>query len=371
MIKNIIFDMGNVILTYDPMLVLQVYAPEANDIPVLRREIQESKEWQQLDQGTITYEQAQQQILSRLPQRLHSAAVQILERWQDYMLPLQESLQLVRELKELGYGIYLLSNASVRFHEYEQKVEAFRYFDGKLISADVLLLKPQREIYEKLFETFQLNPEECFFIDDMEANVQGSIAAGMPAYQYDGNMEKLRLALAAQGIPVRTENTLEFLPVTTQEQREELAALAHEIWNQHFVPIIGQAQVDYMLEQFQSYPALTRQIQQDGYEYYFFHYNGENVGYVGIHPEADRLFLSKLYLKRAYRGRRLASQAFDFLCQYCKERGLSKIWLTVNKDNANTIQVYKNVGFTVVKAQVASIGNGFVMDDYVMEKEVL
>lgn len=370
MIKNIVFDMGNVILNYDPMLVLQACVDSPEDIPLVQKEIQNSRDWQDLDRGTITYDQAREHIHSRLPQRLHAAADQVLDRWQDYMLPLEESLELVKELKGLGYSIYLLSNASLRFYDYEQRVEAFRYFDGKLISADVLLLKPEPAIYQKLFDTFHLVPEECFFIDDMEVNVQGSIAMGMPAYQYDGNMEKLRLALAAQGVPVRTENTLSFVPVQEDSQVKELAGLAHEIWNQHFVPIIGQGQVDYMIEKFQSYPAMTHQLQEEGYEYYFFHYNGKNIGYVGIRPEENSLFLSKLYLKKAYRGRKLASRAFRFLEDLCRERGLSKIWLTVNKYNHDTIAVYKKIGFTVARAQVSDIGNGFVMDDYVMEKQV-
>lgn len=121
----------------------------------------------------------------------------------------------------------------------------------------------------------------------------------------------------------------------TDGQIREIADLAKIIWNEHFTPIIGKNQVDYMVEKFQSYPALSEQI-SDGYEYYQIFDNGEFCGYTGIHPGEDgRLFLSKLYIKKEYRGRHLATQAFSFLKNMCRERGYSAIWLTCNKHNDN------------------------------------
>lgn len=156
----------------------------------------------------------------------------------------------------------------------------------------------------------------------------------------------------------------------TDRQVREIADLAKIIWNEHFTPIIGKDQVDYMIEKFQSYPALREQI-EDGYEYYQLFDDGEFCGYTGIHPGGDnRLFLSKLYIKKECRGRHLATQAFLFLENLCRERGYSAIWLTCNKYNDNTLCVYRHLGFRTIDTQAADIGGGFIMDDYIMEYKI-
>lgn len=94
------------------------------------------------------------------------------------------------------------------------------------------------------------------------------------------------------------------------------------------------------------------------------------MGYTGIHPEDGKLFLSKLYLRKECRGLGLASQAFAFLEDYCRAHGLSAIWLTVNRHNDHSVQVYEHKGFVTVREQAADIGHGYVMDDFVMEKQV-
>lgn len=161
-------------------------------------------------------------------------------------------------------------------------------------------------------------------------------------------------------------NTLNIQQAATDSEIYEIAALAEEIWHQHFTPIIGEAQVNYMVDKFQSYPALKAQIDQDDYEYYQIRSSHTLAGYIGIHPEADALFLSKLYIKKDCRGQHLATEALNFLIGLCKERGLKKIWLTCNKHNDNTLAVYDHLGFVITDEQVADIGNGFVMDDYIL-----
>lgn len=160
---------------------------------------------------------------------------------------------------------------------------------------------------------------------------------------------------------------LEVRKAETDTQVREIADLAKVIWNEHFTPIIGKDQVDYMVEKFQSYPALKEQI-SEGYEYYQIFSGGEFCGYTGIRPgEDNRLFLSKLYLKKESRGHHLATGAFSFLKEICRERGYSAIWLTCNKHNDNSLGVYRHFGFEIVDTQEADIGGGFIMDDYIME----
>lgn len=151
---------------------------------------------------------------------------------------------------------------------------------------------------------------------------------------------------------------------------QEIATLANNIWHEHFTPIIGLDQVEYMVDKFQSFSALKEQI-EGGYEYYRIYDGEEFCGYCGIHPgEDERLFLSKLYLKKEARGRHLATQAFKFLRKLCLERNLSAIWLTCNKHNDGSLAVYRHLGFETIDTQEADIGNGFIMDDYIMEYRI-
>ena len=157
--------------------------------------------------------------------------------------------------------------------------------------------------------------------------------------------------------------------VLTKTQIETVARLAHEIWNQHFIPIIGKAQVDYMLEKFQSKRAISEQI-ESGYSYYLLKADSDHVGYMGICPKEDELFLSKLYIRASQRGKGFGREAIGFLEDLARERGLSKITLTVNKNNTDSIKAYEEFGFTNLGVFVQDIGGGFVMDDYKMEKVV-
>ena len=161
-------------------------------------------------------------------------------------------------------------------------------------------------------------------------------------------------------------NNINIIPVKTDKEICDVATLANEIWHQHFIPIIGEAQVEYMVDKFQSYPAISKQIHEDGYEYFRIYLGDIFAGYTGVHAEEDALFLSKLYIKENCRGNRLATHALNYLIQICKERGLKKIWLTCNKYNNNTLAVYNHLGFKITDEQVADIGNGFVMDDYIL-----
>ena len=157
--------------------------------------------------------------------------------------------------------------------------------------------------------------------------------------------------------------------VLTKTQIETVARLAHEIWNQHFIPIIGKAQVDYMLEKFQSKKAISEQI-EEGYSYYLLKAEGDYIGYTGICPREDELFLSKLYIRASQRDKGFGRKAIEFLEDLAREKGLSKITLTVNKNNTDSIKAYEEFGFTNLGIFVQDIGNGFVMDDYKMEKVV-
>lgn len=162
---------------------------------------------------------------------------------------------------------------------------------------------------------------------------------------------------------------LKLISVTDMKLISSLSKIADEIWHEHFVPIIGEAQVDYMLEKFLSPNALKKQI-DEGYEYFLISYEEALVGFTGIHVEKRSMFLSKLYVHKNFRGKRISTWVFQQLVKICKEKNLDKIWLTCNRYNSNTLAVYDHLGFKIVREEAADIGNGFVMDDYILEYEI-
>lgn len=162
-----------------------------------------------------------------------------------------------------------------------------------------------------------------------------------------------------------------FKRVESREEVAVVARLAQEIWREHYEPIIGSAQVEYMLAKFQSEAAVTEQL-GELYEYYLVVHRGEYVGYLAVVPDAvaRTLFLSKLYVRKSNRGGGLGRDALQFVEGLCRERGINRIWLTVNRHNARSVAWYARMGFRNAGPTVQDIGNGFVMDDFRMEKEV-
>ena len=157
--------------------------------------------------------------------------------------------------------------------------------------------------------------------------------------------------------------------VSNENQIVIIENLAREIWNEYFTPIIGKAQVDYMLEKFQSKKAITEQL-ENGYLYFLIINNNDPVGYIGVLLEEKKLFLSKFYITLAERGEGHGRKAIEFLEQLAIEKNLNKISLTVNRNNSATINIYKKLGFDNLGNAVKDIGNGFLMDDYIMEKKL-
>ena len=144
---------------------------------------------------------------------------------------------------------------------------------------------------------------------------------------------------------------------------EDLAGI---IWNESFKGIISQDQIDYMLEEFQSYAAIKNSI-LSGSLYFIITFEGKRVGYMGILPEGRKVFLSKIYVCSKYRRNGIASSAIGLIREMASERGWKSAYLTVNKNNTGSIEFYKKIGFKITSEKIADIGEGFVMDDYIME----
>jgi GNAT superfamily N-acetyltransferase len=161
------------------------------------------------------------------------------------------------------------------------------------------------------------------------------------------------------------------LQVESDDQIVQVVSLAREIWHEHYTPIIGQKQVDYMLEKFQSLGAINAQL-RDGYEYYLATHNSQNAGYAAIIPNANdaTLMLSKLYVRNSVRGCGLGKSMLQFVEELCRKRGFKTVWLTVNKYNANSIAWYLRMGFLNAGSVVQDVGGGFVMDDFRLAKTI-
>lgn len=157
--------------------------------------------------------------------------------------------------------------------------------------------------------------------------------------------------------------------VETDEQISRAERLAGQIWRQHYTPIIGPAQVDYMLERFQCADAIRAQL-TEGHEYFLAIQKGRDVGYIAFLIESNKraLFLSKIYTRRSARGHGAGREMLALAERRARESDAKKIWLTVNKHNTNSIAWYTRMGFVVTDTLLTDIGGGFVMDDYLMEK---
>lgn len=146
------------------------------------------------------------------------------------------------------------------------------------------------------------------------------------------------------------------------------AQMAQEIWNEAFRGIITQEQINYMVDKYQSYHAMKDQIENQGYTYFIISKDGKDAGYCGVQVKEDNsLYLSKMYLLKEARGKRLFEQMTNHLVKLCRDKGISRIWLTVNKHNDRAIAAYIKNGYKNIRSQTTDIGNGFMMDDYVFE----
>ncbi len=206
MIKNIIFDMGQVLIHWKPHMFTGHYGLSQEEEQLLIKELFLRMEWPQLDRGTITDAEAIASVSKRLPEHLYPVVEDVITGWwKRPLVPMEGMEEVIKELKENGYGIYLLSNAAICLRQYFHRIPGSQYFDGHMVSSEEKLLKPQHEIYEALFERYHLVPEECFFIDDSPYNIEGAFQCGMPGTVFHGEVGELRINLKNAGIRIADE----------------------------------------------------------------------------------------------------------------------------------------------------------------------
>jgi len=159
----------------------------------------------------------------------------------------------------------------------------------------------------------------------------------------------------------------EKISINDSEAIKELSELAAGIVKEHYDPIIGPEQNDYMINLFQSVSGITKQLKK-GYQYYVVsNQDGDKIGFFAFYPRENDVYLSKLYLQKEQRGRGIAKEVLQFLIHKTQEYGFSSIVLNVNKYNYGAIAAYEKMGFTRIRAEKNDIGNGYYMDDWVYE----
>ncbi len=191
MIKNVILDMGNVLLDYNPDFVLEKFCSGEEEKALIRKELFEGPEWAMGDRGEISDKDRFMYVKERVPQEYWDALKKCADEWAICMKPLPGAKEFCARIKQKGYGIYVLSNASDLFYEYFLNFSPLDYFDGIVVSADVHVTKPDIRIYQYLLEKYGFAAAECLFIDDRMDNVQGALNAGMQAVVFKNNFEEI------------------------------------------------------------------------------------------------------------------------------------------------------------------------------------
>jgi putative hydrolase of the HAD superfamily len=189
MVKNIIFDLGNVLISFKPSEYFDKKKyPETIKATILS-DIFGSKEWQMLDKGEITTSEAIDAIAIRSTLNKEEIA-HIFNLRTDLMFPLDQNVRLLPELKKQGFRLYYLSNFPLDiFEEIRTGYYFFKFFDGGLISSEVKSSKPESRIYEIFLERYSLIAEECLYIDDIEINVKSAEAIGMKGLFTNDSLE--------------------------------------------------------------------------------------------------------------------------------------------------------------------------------------
>lgn len=189
MVKNIIFDIGNVILSFGRDFLLGHFYT-GKEYEFLKEQL--FKNWELLDEDGISLEEYEENVCASLPPHLHKYARSVLNNW-EYFMSFTDGIQdLIFDLKQKGYNLYILSNMTRHFIKNDYKFPILKEFDGIVYSAPIKMVKPNAEIYEYILTKFNLIPEECLFIDDIKTNLAGAARFGIKTFHYNSNTDELR-----------------------------------------------------------------------------------------------------------------------------------------------------------------------------------
>ncbi len=192
MIKNVVFDFGQVLVHFEPLYMTKRYISDDKDAQLAADIIFDRIYWDKLDEGTIENEEVEADIARRLPERLVSDAILAYRNW-IYNIPEIDGMRaLAQKIKrEKGVRVFVLSNISRYFAEHAHEIEILKEAEKCIFSAVCGHIKPHADMFDYLCRTCDILPDETIFIDDNEKNIKGADAFGIHTYLFDGNVEKL------------------------------------------------------------------------------------------------------------------------------------------------------------------------------------
>lgn len=178
-IDHVVFDVGNVLLSFQPRQILKELVPDVPELhDLLMAKIFHSPYWVMMDHGLMTRQEAAEAMIGRTPE-LEAPIRQVMDGWVAMKDVLPEGVEALKACREHGKTTYVLSNyGDEPFQIVDEKYDFFRLFDGKIISSRVKLLKPDRAIYDLLTDTFRLNRSRTLFLDDAPANIETALHVG-------------------------------------------------------------------------------------------------------------------------------------------------------------------------------------------------
>ena len=200
MLRNLILDMGNVLVAWRPDELAAIAAPNEKDAAILCEALFGHPMWAENDRGMVSDEEMLAAAAERVPERLQGALQNLHDNWPQWLTALPGADAFVKKAKNAGLNVYLLSNAGMRFPACLARFDFYKFFDGAMVSAHEQMNKPDRRLYLRLLQKFGLASDECLFVDDMQVNVDGARAVGIDAVIFDGNYEDITRALAVRGI---------------------------------------------------------------------------------------------------------------------------------------------------------------------------
>lgn len=199
MIQNIIFDVGKVLVEWEPERAMMRLGMDAATVEAVADATVRAKDWDEADRGAC----APEELLSSFIQKAPEYETEIRNFWEHIGMAIYQYdyvKEWMRALKEHGYHLYILSNYGAWTYEHTKEALSFLAdVDGALFSFQVKQIKPEPEIYHTLLERYHLKAEECVFLDDREENIKGAEACGICGIRFT-SYEQAKQSLREYGV---------------------------------------------------------------------------------------------------------------------------------------------------------------------------
>ncbi len=191
MIRNLVFDLGNVLVEFKPKDYIKSLGFNEEDATNLHKIIFKDKRWNEFDRGTITIDEYIEALKSENPEYIERIDMIFSKDWISNLLkPKLETIEFLEKMSKY-YGIYVLSNISMCALEYLKTLDFWKDVDAGTYSYQIGYCKPESEIYEAFFEDNNLNPQECLFLDDLLPNIEAAEKAGMKGIVFKDNLDEV------------------------------------------------------------------------------------------------------------------------------------------------------------------------------------